>query len=222
METGFPYVTVKIAASLDGKISAAKGTQTWLTGKESQKFVHAQRSIYDAVLVGANTVNIDDPRLTVRDIDGRNPIRIILDGNLSSGIDSIIFNDKENRTVVLCSATADKKKKRNFAERGIELIEFETGEDNKINLREVIGKLSELKITSLFVEGGGKIFDQFISQHLCDEVIIIKAPITLNSGIETISLDNAEDFYVSAKKRLGEDFLFIYKPKTAKHVYRNN
>ena len=117
IETGLPYVTVKMATSLDGKISAAEGTQTWLTSEASKVFVHRQRSIYDAVLIGANTVNIDNPRLTVREAEGRNPIRIILDGNLSSMIDSEIFNppeaDKESKTLILCSANA-MKEKNNF------------------------------------------------------------------------------------------------------------
>lgn len=222
IETGFPYVTIKMAISLDGKISAAERTQTWLTGIESKVFVHQQRSIYDAVLVGANTVNIDNPILTVREIEGRNPVRIILDGNLSSKIESNIFNDKEIKTLVLCSTNTDEKKKNNFREKGIGLIELETGADTKINLKEVLKKLSELKITSLFVEGGGSIFAGFISQRLFDEIIVLKAPITLNCGVDTVSIDEIKDLYLSHQEQLGEDILLNFKIKDAEHVHGNN
>ena len=78
-----PYITLKIAQSIDGKISEAKDKQTWLTGKESINYVHKLRSEYDAVLVGAGTIRTDNPLLNVRTIKGRNPIRIIIDGKLS-------------------------------------------------------------------------------------------------------------------------------------------
>ena len=215
-----------MATSLDGKISAAEGTQTWLTSEASKVFVHRQRSIYDAVLIGANTVNIDNPRLTVREAEGRNPIRIILDGNLSSMIDSEIFNppeaDKESKTLILCSANADEKKKNNFIKRCIGLIEFETRDNNELNLKEVLKKLSELKITSLFVEGGGQVFARFISQRLFDEIIVLKAPVTLNRGVDIISIDTEEDLYLFKKEQLDKDILLSYKLKAAEHVYRNN
>ena len=221
IETGLPYVTVKMATSLDGKISAAEGIQTWFTGKASKVFVHRQRSIYDAVLVGANTINVDNPRLTVREAKGRNPIRIILDGNLSSQIESEIFNDQESKTLVLCSANADEKRKSGFKIKDIELIEFETGDDNKLDLREVLKKLSVLKITSLFVEGGGQVFMQFISQRLFDEIIVLKAPVILDRGVNTIPINTQDDLFLFHKELLDEDILLNYKLKTVKNVYRN-
>lgn len=221
VETGLPYVTMKIATSLDGKITAAEGTQTWLTCEESKKFVHNQRSAYDAVLVGANTVNIDNPQLTVRSVKGRNPIRIILDGNLRSRIESETFNSNESRTLILCSVKSDESSKKEFSEKGIEVFEFESGMENKLNLHSVLQKLSELKITSLFVEGGGQVFGQFITQRLFDEIIVLEAPVVLNSGVEAVPIDEENSFLVH-KEKVGKDTLLIYKPKEAEHVHRNN
>ena len=106
-----PYITLKIAQSIDGKISVAKNKQTWLTGKESIKYVHKLRSEYDAVLVGAGTIKTDNPLLTVRNVKGRNPIRIIIDGKLNIPIKSKILNsnDPEN-TWIFTSKKANEKK----------------------------------------------------------------------------------------------------------------
>ena len=221
IKTGLPYVTVKIATSLDGKITAAEGKQTWLTCEESKKFVHSQRSIYDAVLVGANTVNIDNPQLTVRSVKGRDPIRIILDGNLRSRIESETFNSNESRTLILCSVKSDERKKKEFSEKGIEVFEFESEAENKLNLRTVLKKLSELKITSLFVEGGGQVFEQFITQRLFDEIIVLKAPISLNDGIDAVQLDG-DDLLLIHQQTLDKDKLMIYKPKQVEHVHGTN
>ena len=219
--TGLPYVSVKIATSVNGKINAAVGKQAWLTCEESRKFVHAQRAVHDAVLVGANTVNIDDPKLTVRSAEGRNPIRIILDGNLSSRIESKIFSSNESRTLILCSVNTDEKRKKEFLERGIEVVEFKSGADNKLNLHTVLQKISELKITSLFVEGGGQVFEQFITQRLYDEIIVLKAPIRLNDGIDAVQLDG-DDLFLIHEQTLDKDKLLIYKPKQVEHVHGTN
>ncbi len=221
IETGLPFVTVKVATSLDGKITAAVGKLTWLTCEESRKYVHAQRAVHDAVFVGANTVNTDNPQLTVRSVKGRNPIRIILDGNLSSRIESETFNCNESRTLILCSVKANERKKKEFSEKGIEVIEFENGAENKLNLHTVLHKLSELKITSLFVEGGGQVFEQFIAQRLFDEIIVLKAPIRLNDGIDAVQLDGV-DLLLIHEQTLDKDKLMIYKPKQVEHVHGIN
>ncbi len=222
METGLPYITVKIAESSDGKITAAEGTQTWLTGEESKKFVHKQRSFYDAVLIGAGTVNIDNPQLTVREAGGRNPARIIVDGNLNSNIEAKIFNDKESRTIVFCSVYADEKKKSAFIKRGVEIIDFETGSDNRINLLQMMQKISEMRILSLLVEGGGKIFNRFVSQRLFDELFVLQAPANLNGGIDSITIDKMENLYLLSQEKLGDDILTIYKPGNRKYVHGTN
>ena len=81
-ETGVPFVVMKIAQTLDGKIADARGRSRWITNERSREAVHRLRSMYDAVLVGAGTVNADDPLLTVRHVKGRNPLRVIVDGML--------------------------------------------------------------------------------------------------------------------------------------------
>ncbi len=216
METGFPYVTLKLAVSRDWKITGEKGKQTWLTGNESKKFVHEQRSVYDAVLVGANTVNIDNPQLTVRDVDGKNPKRIILDGNLSANLESALFADSSNRNIVFCSNSADEKRKSAFREMGVTLIELELVRDSLLDLSDMLRKISSLKINSVLVEGGAQIFTQFIEQGLFDELFILMAPVHLGTGVDVIPADEIENLELIKETNLGKDILFHYKHKREK------
>ena len=215
-ETGFPYVTLKMAVSSDWKITGEKGRQTWLTGNESKKFVHQQRSIYDAVLVGASTVNIDNPLLTVRDVTGRNPKRIILDGALTANLKSALFDDSSNRNIVFCSTSADEKSKSAFKDKGVLLIELEPVRDSLLDLSELLKKIASLKINSVFVEGGGQVFSQFIEQALFDELFVLMAPINLETGVAVRTTDRIEHIELLSKSKLGEDILFHYKNKREK------
>lgn len=215
-ETGFPYVTLKMAVSSDWKITGEKGKQTWLTGNESKKFVHQQRSIYDAVLVGANTVNIDNPLLTVRDVTGRNPKRIILDGALTANLKAAIFDDSSDRNIVLCSTRADEKRKSAFKDKGILLIELEPVRDSLLDLFEVLKKIASLKINSLFVEGGGQVYTHFIEKELYDELFVLMAPILLEAGVDVAPTNKMDNLELLKKANMGEDILFHYKNKREK------
>ena len=167
VKTKIPYITLKVAQSTDGKITKSKNEQTWLTGEESNQFVHQQRAAYDAVLVGANTVKVDNPQLNVRNVEGRNPKRIILDGKLSIDLNAAVLSaeDIEN-TWILTSKNSDKEKINKIIEKGARVIQFQSDDDDQIELKDVLVKLSEKKITSLFVEGGADIFSQFMDRKL--------------------------------------------------------
>ena len=102
------------------------------------------------------------------------------------------------------------------------MIELESGEGNQLALTGVLKELADLKITSLLVEGGGEIFSQFVSRELCDEVIVLKAPVELNSGIEAISIGDRNNFILSKTELLDEDLMLTYRLKTADYVHRNN
>lgn len=210
-----PYVTIKAAQSLDGKISEDWNQQTWLTGKESKIFVHRQRATYDAVIIGANTINVDNPQLDVREVEGRNPKRIIIDGKLNISLDSHIFsaNDIEN-TWIITSETADQTKLKKIIEKGANLFQIPADENNKIELMEILKKLGEEKITSLFVEGGGNIFSQFVEQKLFDELIILQAPLKLGKGLNGIPASFLRKLNKINDEPLGEDRKIVYRLNT--------
>lgn len=184
IKTGFPYITVKIAQSSDGKISAEEGKQTWLTGEESARFVHSQRAVYDAALVGAGTINIDNPQLNVRMAEGRNPKRIIIDGALTCNLNSKVFNDENKEsTIVIASQLADVKKVEVLESRGVSVYLLPSCNNRRISFEEILKKLGEEKIISVFVEGGAQIFTGFIKERLFDELIVLQSPKVLGKGV---------------------------------------
>jgi diaminohydroxyphosphoribosylaminopyrimidine deaminase/5-amino-6-(5-phosphoribosylamino)uracil reductase len=207
-----PYITLKIAQSTDGKISKSKNEQTWLTGEESNRFVHQQRATYDAVLVGANTVAVDDPQLNVRNVDGGNPKRIILDGKLSIDLNATILSaDDIENTWILTSKNAAKEKINQITEKGARVIQFNT--DDKIEIKDILTKLGEEKITSLFVEGGGNLFSQFIGGNCFDEIIILQAPTTLGKGVNGIPVSSLDHLNKISSDKIGKDLKIVYKKK---------
>ncbi len=210
-----PYVTIKAAQSLDGKISRDKNQQTWLTDKESKIFVHRQRAIYDAVLVGANTVNVDNPQLDVREFEGRNPKRIIVDGKLNINLDSIILsaNDIEN-TWIITSESVDQTKLKKIIEKGATIFQLPADDNNRIRLFDILKKLGEEKIASLFIEGGGNIFSQFVDQKLFDELIILQASVKLGKGLNGIPDSILQKLSKITDEPLGEDRKIFYRLNT--------
>jgi diaminohydroxyphosphoribosylaminopyrimidine deaminase/5-amino-6-(5-phosphoribosylamino)uracil reductase len=207
-----PYITLKVAQSIDGKITKSKNEQTWLTGEESNRFVHQQRAIYDAVLVGANTVAVDDPQLNVRNAFGRNPKRIILDGKLTIDLHADVLSAKDiENTWILTSKNAEKEKMDQITEKGARVILFSTDDNEQIDLMDILTKLGEEKITSLFVEGGGNIFTQFIGGNYLDEIVILQAPITLGKGVNGIPVSYLDHLKKVSSEKIGNDLKSVYK-----------
>jgi diaminohydroxyphosphoribosylaminopyrimidine deaminase/5-amino-6-(5-phosphoribosylamino)uracil reductase len=207
-----PYITLKVAQSEDGKISKSKNEQTWLTGEESKNFVHQQRAVYDAVLVGANTIVVDNPQLNVRNVEGRNPKRIILDGNLNIDLNSKVLNceDVEN-TMILTSFDAKREKVKGIKQKGAQVIQCRSDSFNRINLKNILLILGTYNITSLFVEGGADIFSQFIDGNYFDEIITLQAPITLGEGVNGISTSLLSHLKEISTEKLGVDLKSVYR-----------
>jgi len=206
-----PYITLKVAQSIDGKISKSKNEQTWLTGEESNRFAHQLRADHDAVMVGANTIAIDNPQLTVRNVAGRNPKRIILDGKLNIDINAKVLNCEDvKNTWILTSANSNKEKIDRITKKGARVIQFKSG-DIQLNLKNVLAKLGEEKITSLFVEGGADIFSQFIDGNYFDEIIILQAPVTLGDGVNGIPTSSLDQLNKISSEKIGKDLKLVYK-----------
>ncbi len=207
-----PYVTVKIAQSKDGIINSSASQRTIITSENAEIFVHHQRSIFDAVLVGANTIKIDNPKLTVRKIEGRNPIRLVLDGKLTSNINSNVFNDEwKNRTWVITSISGNVAKKEMFRRKGIRIIEMYSDSEGRLEMNDVLMMLYSKNISSIFVEGGADIFSQFIRKNLLDEMIILEAPLILEGGIAAFNGKIPENLKLESIEALPPDEKRIYK-----------
>ncbi len=166
-----PYIILKWAQSADGFIAPADNRQVWLSNELSQKLVHKWRSEEQAIMVGTNTARIDNPELTVRLWKGKNPLRVVIDKDLSLPIGNLLFNDKAD-TIVFNS-------RENSKQKNIEKIKI----DFKASLpQQVLGKLYERGISSLIIEGGAVLLNSFIEANLWDEARIFKTTAMLHSG----------------------------------------
>ncbi|MFH1031478.1 MAG: bifunctional diaminohydroxyphosphoribosylaminopyrimidine deaminase/5-amino-6-(5-phosphoribosylamino)uracil reductase RibD [Chloroflexota bacterium] len=181
--TGMPFVTAKFATSLDGKIATRSGDSKWISGDESRRYVHYLRYVADAVMVGANTVITDDPRLTVRccgEVGGRakkQPLRIIVDGRGRTPPAAQLFNEP-GKTLVVLGTSLKPTEKRGFVKSGAELLELSLKE-GEVDLIKLFKTLGEREITSVLVEGGAMLLGSLFDCNLVDKVVAFIAPIII-------------------------------------------
>ena len=189
--TGVPYVHLKVAQTLDGKISRPQGERRWISSKPSRKLVHTWRAEYDAVLVGAGTVKADDPRLTVRVVKGRDPDVVVLDGALTVSQSSRLFQKEHHRRVFLCVdakvAARKERKVKLFERRGVKILPFE-GKRGRIDLVDVLKELYRHRIGSILVEGGSHIYTQFLREGIVDEMSMFISPSIIGEGVPTFGM----------------------------------
>ncbi|HUL44779.1 MAG TPA: bifunctional diaminohydroxyphosphoribosylaminopyrimidine deaminase/5-amino-6-(5-phosphoribosylamino)uracil reductase RibD [Bacteroidota bacterium] len=210
ISAGTPFVAVKIAQSIDAMITGKKGTSTRITGKEARNFVHSLRAKYDAVLVGAGTVNIDNPLLTVRDVAGRNPARVIVDGNLSTSSRSRIYQTASALTILYTSSRAAKRYPARIAayrKRGVLVCSLPSDGKGRIPLEKIIAHLGTLGIASVLVEGGAGIFEGILNANIADKMYLMIAPKILGGGIPTMRRNTAASLQKMSTAKLGDDVL---------------
>src|SRR5690625_1327917 len=222
-----PYVTVKSAVSLDGKTATATGESKWITGEDARLDVHHYRHTHDAILVGVNTVIADDPSLTTRlPGGGKNPIRIILDTSLRTPIDVKIVTDQEAETWIFIGKDVTEREKKRFAEKDyVKLIQLEAEE---VHVAEVLQKLGEEGITSLFVEGGAEVNGSFLASKRINQVVTYLAPKLIGgktaptsfSGTGFSEMEDVLDVEIKHVEKIGNDIKIVAEPREEKaHVY---
>ncbi len=172
IKTGLPFISLKWAMTVDGKIATETYDSRWVSGEKSRSFVHRLRNEYDAVLVGAKTLIIDNPLLTCRIPQGRNPYRIVLSGsgNLPEGLN--IFQLEKEKNVLI---TASKKLPKHVSNGFGHIVTAPLGE-NRINIKEAFLELSRLGIISILVEGGAVVHASLLQNRLADKAYIFIAP----------------------------------------------
>lgn len=226
MERGRPWILLKIAQTLDGRIALANGQSRWITGEASREEVHRLRAELDAVFVGALTVLDDDPELTVRHVKGRNPVRVIADSQLRIPLEARVLKQKDkSRTWILTTDGANAEKRKQLEKAGATLIVVRAGADGKVDLSAALRELARRGIASLLVEGGGTIHAAMLRANLCDELIVAQSPMLIGSegrpSFAELGLTNLEDaprFRPIDKKEFGED-TWLYLEKD---VYRHS
>ena len=210
IETKRPWVIGKVAQTIDGYMGIDSNTSTWITNESSKINAHQLRSEVDAILIGKNTALVDNPSLTVREVLGSNPKRVILDTYRSLPLTLKIFNDKDAETIVLCSNNKFNDNETSFC-KFIAINEF----DGKLDLGDVLQTLGENGITSLLVEGGKEVLQSFYSQKLLDEIYIYSS----DKNIKGASLKNPlllnDEWEIKEDIDLSNDNLKIARKKTA-------
>ncbi|MEP0861091.1 MAG: bifunctional diaminohydroxyphosphoribosylaminopyrimidine deaminase/5-amino-6-(5-phosphoribosylamino)uracil reductase RibD [Ignavibacterium sp.] len=211
-----PYVTLKIAQTLDGKIADESNYSQWITSSEARKLVHSLRSEYDAVLIGRRTAEIDNPLLTVRLTEGRNPWRVVLDSNLKLNTDLKLFTQNtDGKTILFTSKESFTKKNKikKLSGLGVRIIFVKRNGNGNLNLKSILKELAILEITSLLVEGGSEIFSSFLRQNLFDDILLFISPKLLGSGVSTFNsirvndLKKAYKFRTKNSEIVGDDIL---------------
>lgn len=182
--TGLPFVTIKAAMSLDGKIATRRGESKWITGPEARAVAHKLRAQHDAVLVGLNTVLRDDPALTVRlgKPVSRQPRRIVLDTSGRIPLTSQLLSDRfRSNTIVITTKRCGVSRREEIQSRGARVLIAPLRGD-AIDLRWTLRQLGKMEITSLLVEGGGEAIASFLDQGLADRLAFFYAPILIGGN----------------------------------------
>ncbi|MBR4719333.1 MAG: bifunctional diaminohydroxyphosphoribosylaminopyrimidine deaminase/5-amino-6-(5-phosphoribosylamino)uracil reductase RibD [Lachnospiraceae bacterium] len=215
--TGLPYIVLKYAMTMDGKIATKTGASKWITGEESRWEIQRLRHKYMAIMAGIGTVLEDDPMLNTR-ADGLNsPVRIICDTGLNIHIDSnIVKTAREYKTIIACNVS-DEAKEKILTDKGV-CIEKLPLKDGHIDMPALLRRLGELNIDSVLVEGGGTLNDSLIREGLADRVEAFIAPKVFGGsdaktpveGIGIDSIDEALRFKLTEVSYHGEDVQLSY------------
>lgn len=220
IKTRKPFVTLKWAQTLDGYVAAADGSSQWISGKEARTLVHQWRAEYDAVLVGRNTALLDNPALTVRHVEGRQPKRIVLDGPGSLPKELRLFCDQHEEKTILITTNPHYLAPidpilaimSGTAFSGTRVIVPK--KDNHVDLEITLEKLGELGIASILVEAGSDLASAFIKQNLVDKIECFIAPKLLGNGTRALKnlgvsrIQDAIEFRKTEWQQIGDDFLF--------------
>ena len=201
--TGHPFVLLKLALSADGKIATSSGDSRWISSKISRQEVHRLRDRYAAVLVGLGTVLQDDPRLTVRLSQGRDPLRIVLDSQGRIPLDAKILHlNSSAKTIIVTTDALPTGKAARLSSLAAEVWRLPAAEPGRVNLRSLLQKLAEQRIDSLLVEGGSTVAGSFFAAELVDKVLFFIAPLIVGGHQAPGAIGGAGFTQIAAAVRL--------------------
>jgi diaminohydroxyphosphoribosylaminopyrimidine deaminase/5-amino-6-(5-phosphoribosylamino)uracil reductase len=209
-----PFVILKVAATLDGKIATRDGESKWISGEASRRLVHRLRDQVDGIVVGINTILKDDPMLTARIKGGRNPNRIILDSRLRIQEEAKVIEISPSKTIIATTELAGKEKIKKLEKRGIQILTLKSNQ-GRVDLRHLLTKLGEMEMMSLLVEGGSQINGSFLDEGLVDKILLFLSPKLIGDnqaqgifgGRGVANLREAFSLDEIRAKRVGEDIL---------------
>lgn len=185
--TGRPFVTMKAAMTLDGKIATRTGASRWISGERSREHGHRLRRQYDAIMVGVGTVLADNPRLTNRLLpEGRTPLRVIVDSRGRTPLEANVVTGVHGRTLLAVTEEAPREKMARLQNAGVELVVFPPDNDGRVPLDALLAELGQREITSVLVEGGSELNYALLAKGLVNKLCFFIAPLIFGgSGAPT-------------------------------------
>ncbi|HKY49870.1 MAG TPA: GTP cyclohydrolase II [Candidatus Limnocylindria bacterium] len=214
-----PAVTVHYAQTIDGRIAARTGDAHWVSGESSLQLAHELRAAHDAVMVGIGTVLADDPQLTVRLVDGRSPIRVIVDSTLRIPLAAKVLGDRATRTIVATTPAASEERARAVRAAGGEIMRAHAEENGDVALTDLLRRLRGIGIGSLLIEGGRGIITSALRERVVDRLTVCIAPKVIGEGVAAVgdlNIDYLRQALTFARTRFvtcGEDLIFYGEPQ---------
>lgn len=209
------FVALKFASTLDGRIATKTGDSKWISSDESRDFVHGLRDKFDAIAIGTGTLAADNPKLTVRRVEGRNPIRIVIAGSKKTSPKAELFNDNAAKTIV-ASIYENPFENENIP-ANIEIWTFKTHK-NGISIEELARKAFHYGISSILLEGGSKIITSALDENVVDRIYLALAPIFIGEGLNAIGdlgitqVKDSIEIDIQETKYFGSDIFVIGTP----------
>lgn len=213
-KTGLPFVGVKMAMTLDGKIATRTGESRWISSREARAWVHRRRAEVSAVLIGASTAEKDNPFLTSHG-HGRDPLRIVLDPMLRTSDSLHLYRSNPRSTLVVIGPTASSSKLKSLSSQGVQILRTSL-KNGRFELKSILKYLSKINVSEILVEGGGETSWEFVRQGLANRLYVIVAPKILGGraaptpleGEGIASMDRAIPLANTSSSLLGRDWLF--------------
>ncbi|MBK5276643.1 MAG: bifunctional diaminohydroxyphosphoribosylaminopyrimidine deaminase/5-amino-6-(5-phosphoribosylamino)uracil reductase RibD [Desulfuromonadales bacterium] len=217
--TGMPHVTYKCAMTLDGKIATITGESRWISCEESRKFVHRMRSRSDAIMVGVDTVIADNPQLTVRNVRGRNPLRVIVDSHLRTPESVTVLNEQLSSGTIIATIEPNPHVHLRYQNHGATILVCEE-QDGRVSMEDLLRKLGKRGIQSILLEGGSRLAGYMLTHGLIDECVFFYAPKVLGSdGFSPFAFTGITDmgqamaFTNLSVSHIGTDIVVTTHPK---------
>jgi riboflavin-specific deaminase-like protein len=214
--SALPFVTLTFAISLDGRLATKTGESQWISGNDSLQLAHQLRAEHEAIMVGIGTVLADNPRLTVRMAEGRDPRRVVVDSRLQIPMEAKVLSaGAERNTLVATTAAADKDRLAKLKNLGAEILLLPCETDSsRVDLEVLLAELYRRSITSVLVEGGARLITALLAARLANRMVVTIAPKIIGQGIEAIGdlgitkLRDALTFTSFETARRGTDIIF--------------
>ena len=189
--TGLPFVTLKTASTLDGRLASRTGDSKWISNSDARERVHGMRHRHQGIMVGIGTVLADDPELTTRTATpGINPVRIVIDSQLRIPDQARLLNTDQADTIIVTTTKADPVRMSQLENRGIRILRC--GEGPQVDLTLAMRMLGEQEISSILLEGGGRLNGSMLEAGLVDRVTLFFAPKLIGGSMSTFTFDGFE------------------------------